>query len=77
MPCGEVKGVGVYRHGRDIGVNFSHKGALPEPASGAEELYDTTALQAGFITIVPIDGDYTAQGWENALPGGLFDAIEL
>lgn len=64
----QVQGVGIYQHGRDIGVNFSDKGALPQLQAGAEAKQDTTALRAGFITVVPIDGDYTARDWQHIFP---------
>ncbi len=69
----QVKGVGIYRHGREIGVNFSDKGALPVSSSGTDR--DTSALEAGYITIVPIDGDYTAPNWDQLLPDSLLQDL--
>ena len=75
VPAAQVQGVGIYRHGRDIGVNFSDMGALPELKAGAEAEQDTTAMKNGFITIVPIDGDYTAPNWQNVLPEALLQDL--
>lgn len=71
----DVQGVGIYRHGRDIGVNFSDMGALPELKSGAESEQDTVALRQGYITVVPIDGDYTAPNWREVLPNNLLQDL--
>ncbi|GAB3094049.1 5'/3'-nucleotidase SurE [Pseudomaricurvus hydrocarbonicus] len=71
----QIKGVGVYQHGRDIGVNFTGKGALPVSVTESTNLQDTTFLQEGFITIVPIDGDYTAPNWNSILPESLLQDL--
>lgn len=88
----DVKGVGIYRHGRDVGVDFSQRGlaALPEgneaaahrtpledaTASGEDSSdWDTGALREGYITIVPIDGDYTAENWREVIPAAIVDGL--
>ncbi|WP_439133821.1 5'/3'-nucleotidase SurE [Pseudomaricurvus sp.] len=71
----KVKGSGIYRHGHDIGVNFSDKGAMPVTMIESAKTQDTFALQDGYITIVPIDGDYTAHNWESVLPKELVETL--
>lgn len=71
----QVKGSGIYRHGRDIGVNFTDQGALPVSMSKDQKTQDTTALQDGYITIVPIDGDYTAANWKTVLPPQILKSL--
>lgn len=104
----DVKGVGIYRHGRDVGVDFSRRGlaavaphtestedaervegaaahqaalaagdtaSAKTPGEKSSAEWDTGALRDGYITIVPIDGDYTAQNWREALPSSILDNL--
>lgn len=68
VPRGEVKGVGLYRHGP---VDWTLYGApastAPAPAPDSAE-WDTTGLGQGYITVVPINGDYTAPAWNSSVP---------
>lgn len=73
----QIKGVGIYRHGRvaPIGMRFEQnddgqwKPHLRRVTDGDGEVAqaDTTAYRQGYITVVPIDGDYTAPDWPPAL----------
>ena len=71
----QVQGVGIYQHGRNIGVNFSDQGALPTLEESTQTEQDTAGLRDGFITIVPIDGDYTAPNWKQVLPEDLWKSL--
>lgn len=112
----DVKGVGIYRHGRDVGVDFSRRGlaavaphttategaedakriegaaahptplaagdgasartpADQAPADKSSAEWDTGALRDGYITIVPIDGDYTAENWREVLPASILENL--
>lgn len=83
----EVKGVGIYRHGRNLSSLFSLMAG--ERQDGDEQASnflssiqqgdsqpaldgDIAALTDGYITIVPIDGDYTAPNWQEVFPDDFF-----
>ncbi len=76
----QVKGIGIYRHDRDIAKAIfgakSHDEIFGKPtAGGAPGETDAPALQQGYITIVPIDGDYTTAQWQSTLPQTLIEKL--
>lgn len=78
LPGDQIKGVGIYRHGRDLSAffqSFQEEGDAANTGADGPADRDTTALQKGYITIVPMDGDYTAQGWQKVLPGDYFESL--
>lgn len=88
----QIKGVGVYRHGHNLSSLFSLSEASEKQSQLADDTFlssiqqghepsaldgDIAALRDGYITIVPIDGDYTAQGWQEIFPEQFFESIFL
>lgn len=95
----QIKGVGIYPHGRNLSALFSQMASARQDSEASErqsQLADDTflssvqqggepsdldgdiaALLDGYITIVPIDGDYTAQGWQEIFPEQFFEGIPL
>lgn len=95
----QVKGVGIYSHGRNLSSLFSQMARARQDSEASErqsQLADDTflssvqqdgepsaldgdiaALLDGYITIVPIDGDYTAAGWQDVFPAQFFEGISL
>lgn len=95
----QVKGVGIYRHGRNVSTLLSLMASARQDSKGSKrqsQLADDTflssvqqggersaldgdiaALLDGYITIVPIDGDYTAAGWQEVFPEKFFESISL
>lgn len=82
VPADQVKGVGIYRHDRDIAkAIFGSRNPADlfgKPVDGASQPTDrdAPALQQGYVTIVPIDGDFTATQWQQILPGDLIDGLK-
>lgn len=77
LPRDQVKGAGIYRHGPVDRTLFSAGGAAAEQASSGNPEWDTTALAQGHITIVPINGDYTAPQWREVVPAGRLGIEEV
>lgn len=91
----QIKGVGIYSHGRNLSSLFSRMAQERETSNRESQLADDTflssvqqggqepldgdiaALLDGYITIVPIDGDYTAAGWQEIFPKQFFEGIPL
>lgn len=93
----EIRGVGIYQHGRNLSALFSymanarqgsgesplppslsdtsHLGIVPRAEQPSAADGDIAALLDGYITIVPIDGDYTASGWQTVFPEHFFDDL--
>nr|WP_243760447.1 5'/3'-nucleotidase SurE [Aestuariicella hydrocarbonica] len=75
LPQAQIRGAGIYRHGHDIKVYYNQKTPLPAALTTGELEQDTFGLRQGFITIVPIDGDYTAPDWQGLLPASLVPSL--
>lgn len=88
----QIKGVGIYPHGRNLSSLFSLSEASESQSQLADDTFlssiqqrgepsaldgDIAALLDGYITIVPIDGDYTAKGWQDVFPEQFFENISL
>lgn len=78
LPAEQIKGVGIYRSGQITPVDLRFEqvgaeqwkphmrlltGAAPEPGDAMVD-DDVGAYRRGYVTIVPITGDYTAPNWK-------------
>lgn len=76
VAAGDIKGVGIFRHGRDTGIDFTVRKLVDVPATDMPVETDTGALRNGYIAIVPINGDYTAENWREVVPEEVVNSLQ-
>jgi 5'/3'-nucleotidase SurE len=89
LAADRVKGVKIAEHGTTMPFQVGFKrmpngnyalqfdaatAAQPAPADAPEA--DTTAFRAGYIAIVPMDGEYTAPAWNSVLDERKLEALQ-
>lgn len=88
LSADKVKGVKIAEHGSTMphqvgfkkmpngnyALNFNAAAAKAAPADAPEA--DTSLFHAGYIAIVPIDGEYTAPAWNSVLEGRKLEAVK-